>query len=40
MTKLIEIIKGLTSGKFYGKLTIKFEHGKVVHLVKEESLKV
>ena len=40
MTKLIEIIKGLTSQCFYGKLTIRFEHGKVVHLTKEESIKV
>lgn len=40
MNKLIKIIEGLTSGKFYGKLVIKFEHGKVVHLVKEESIKV
>ena len=40
MAKLMEIIKGLISCSFYGKLTIKFEHGKIVHLVKEESLKV
>ena len=40
MQKLIEIIKGLTSAKFYGKLIIRFEAGNVVLLTKEENLKV
>lgn len=40
MTKLIEIIDALTSNKFYGKLIIRFEHGKVVLLTKEENIKV
>jgi len=38
--KLLEIIKGLTSSEFYGKLIIRFEHGKVVLLTKEENLKI
>ena len=40
MTKLIKIIRDLTSAKFYGKLIIRFEAGNVVLLTKEENIKV
>jgi len=40
MDKLIAIIKGLIDDGFWGKLTIHFEGGKVVHLKKEESIKL
>ncbi len=40
MNKLIELIEGLTKLKFYGKLIIRFEHGKIVLLTKEENIKV
>lgn len=34
-----KILSDLASRKFYGKLTIFFENGKIVRAVKEESLK-
>lgn len=40
MDKLLKILKELTADKFYGKLIISFENGRVVHLKKEESIKV
>lgn len=40
MDKLIAYIQGLTDNKFYGKLIIRFECGKVVLLTKEENIKV
>ena len=40
MDKLIAIIKALIADVFWGKLTIYFEAGKVVHLKKEESIKL
>ena len=40
MDKLIDIIKALIAACFWGKLTIHFEAGKVVHLKKEESIKL
>ena len=39
MEKLIKLIKTLISEHFYGKLTIRFEHGRVVLMTKEENLK-
>lgn len=40
LKKLVEILKLLTEGKFFGKLEIIFNSGKVVHVKKEESLKL
>ncbi|MBN1626430.1 MAG: DUF2292 domain-containing protein [Deltaproteobacteria bacterium] len=40
LTKVIEILKKLTSIKFYGSILIKFENGKVVHIKKEENIKI
>lgn len=38
--KLFEIIKELIDNKFYGKLEIKFENGKIVLCKKEETIKL
>ena len=40
MDKLLAVIKALAADKFYGKLVISFEAGHVVHLKKEESIKI
>ena len=40
IAQLLEELKKLTNNKFYGKLTITFEAGKLVHLKKEESIKL
>lgn len=40
MDKLLDIIKALAADRFYGKLVISFEAGSVVHLKKEESVKI
>lgn len=40
LKKLLEILKDLTSKKFYGSMLIKFENGKIVHVKKEESIKL
>jgi len=37
---LISMVKILISGRFYGKLVLTFENGKLVSAKKEESLKV
>ena len=39
MDKLLKLIKTLISENFYGKLTIRFEHGTIVLLTKEENIK-
>ena len=39
MKELLELIKKLAVGKYYGELTIKFEHGKVVFAKKTETIK-
>ncbi len=36
--KLIDMIKELLSKKFYGSLTINFQHGKIANIEKKESL--
>jgi hypothetical protein len=36
----IELIKALIEAKFYGKVTINFQNGKIVNCVKEESIKL
>ena len=40
MDKLLKLIKTLISENFYGKLTISFECGRIVHVKKEETIKV
>ena len=40
MDKLIAIIKDLIAKAFYGELTIKFEHGKIVLVRKTENMKM
>lgn len=39
MNEAIKIIKDLMARKFYGKLTISFENGKIVLYRKEETIK-
>lgn len=39
MDKLIALIKELIAKYFYGELTIKFEHGKIVLIRKTENMK-
>ena len=39
MKWLVEIIKDLTNGKYFGKLIVTFEAGKPVHVEKRISLK-
>lgn len=39
MTQTIKIINDLIARKFYGKLTISFENGKIVLIRKEETIK-
>jgi hypothetical protein len=39
-SKLVDLLMSLTSALFYGTVTIKFEAGKIVHVKKEESLKL
>jgi len=34
-----DYLRGLTEQGFWGFLTLKFEHGEVVHLRREENLK-
>lgn len=38
--KLTDLIKGLIVNKFYGSILIKFENGKIVHVKKEESIRI
>ena len=40
MTKIIEMIKELVDNKFYGKLTLSFECGKITLVRKEETIKI
>ena len=40
LKKLIELIKNLVDNKFYGRLEIKFEEGKIIVCKKEESIKL
>ncbi len=39
MEWLIRMIKILTAEKFYGRLVLNFENGKIVHGKKEESFR-
>jgi hypothetical protein len=38
-TAIAEYIRMLTQEGFWGNLTIKFQSGQIIHLLKEESLK-
>ena len=38
LKKVYSIIKNLIDNKFYGRIEIKFEAGKIVSLKKEESI--
>ena len=40
LQKIIAIITGLVSGKFYGKLTLTFTNGDIVFLKKEETTRM
>lgn len=40
MKKLMVLVSILKETFFYGKLTIKFENGKIVQCLKEESIKL
>ena len=40
LSKLFEMLKKLTSMKFYGSILIKFECGRIVHIKKEENIKI
>ena len=35
----IDYLSGLAEQRFWGFLTLKFEHGEIVHLRREENLK-
>uniref|UniRef100_A0A6M3KHS5 DUF2292 domain-containing protein n=1 Tax=viral metagenome TaxID=1070528 RepID=A0A6M3KHS5_9ZZZZ len=38
--ELVTLLQNLIVGKFYGELVVKFEHGKIVHCKKTESIKL
>lgn len=38
-SKLVDYIRQLVAVKFYGSLTIKFESGRIVRLIREESIE-
>lgn len=40
MDRVIELIKRLIDLKFYGKITLSFEAGKITLIRKEETIKV
>lgn len=40
MKKLLDMLKELTDRGFFGRLEIIFNAGKIVHVKKEESLKL
>ena len=39
MKWLVKFITDLIARKFFGKIIVSFENGKIVHLRKEESIK-
>jgi len=39
MTWIMKLIKELINNRYYGKLIISFQAGKIVHAKKEETLK-
>jgi hypothetical protein len=36
---LLDYVQALANQDFWGTLTLKFQHGQIIHVVKEESLK-
>jgi len=40
LNRILEILKTLTSIKFYGTILIRFESGKIVCVKKEETIKL
>ena len=38
--KLYDMLKNLIDEKYFGKIVIVFNSGKIVHIIKEESLKL
>jgi hypothetical protein len=40
INKFVQLLMSLTETLFYGTVTIKFEAGKIVHVKKEESIKL
>ena len=38
--KLLAYLKKLTDNKFYGKVVLSFENGKVTHMKEEKSIKL
>ena len=39
MEKLKKILSDLMASSFYGSLEIRFEAGKIVHIIKKENIK-
>ena len=35
----IALVEGLSGANFWGSLTLKFQHGQVIHITKEESIQ-
>lgn len=40
MNKIVEIIRDLISSKFYGKVTLSFENGRITLVRKEETIRL
>jgi hypothetical protein len=40
LKKLSDIVRDLILARFYGTIAVKFEAGKIVHIKKEESIKL
>ena len=40
LDKVADMLKRLTQNCFYGSILLKFENGKIVHVKKEESIKL
>ena len=40
LEKIKEILFKLTRDRFYGKLQLSFEHGKILYVKKEETIKL
>jgi hypothetical protein len=38
VARLADFIRQLVSSKFYGTLTLKFESGRIVRIIREESI--
>lgn len=40
MKQVITLMEKLKNQNFYGKLTLQYRKGEIVHLIKEQSLKI